>query len=116
LINDLGEPIDWYKTPFVSVVRLGLSDETKNKTNLLSQKKISAFQGNCSSNYTNVKNKLGLDYDFSLILKDVNTNEIKIDCHPLITITRYTNVSVRRIVAYTEDNQIKYGEMLLQVW
>ena len=116
LINDPGDPANWYSVNFNNVRRLGLSDETKKKTNFLSGKKILAFNGNCSENYTKIKEKLELDYDFSLILKDGISAETKINCHPQTTILRYTNITMKRIVAYEEDGVRKYGEMLLQVW
>ncbi|MEM5836434.1 MAG: hypothetical protein QXR09_02905 [Candidatus Aenigmatarchaeota archaeon] len=116
LINDPGDPVNWYLTNFNNVKRLGLLDETKNRTNFLSENKILAFEGNCSKNYQEVKRKLELDYDFSLILKDGKSGEIKINCYPSATIKRYTNTTIRRIVAYEKNGEISYGEMLLQVW
>jgi hypothetical protein len=60
-----------------------------------------------------VKKKLGIDYNFSLVLKDGKTGKIKINCSVPI-LPRYTRIT--RIVAYTENNEIKYGEMVLQAW
>jgi hypothetical protein len=111
LINDPGNPANWYTLNLNNVVRLGLSDEKENKTNLLSYNKILKFNETCNSNYPEVKKKLGLDYDFSLVLKE-GTSE-KINCSIPIT-RKYT--TIRRIVAYRDNNQVKYGEMILQVW
>jgi hypothetical protein len=112
LINDPGNPANWYQD-FDHAERLGLSDETRNKTNLLSGDKISKFNETCFSSYLEVKKKLGIDYNFSLVLKDGKTGKIKINCSVPI-LPRYTRIT--RIVAYTENNEIKYGEMVLQAW
>ena len=124
LINDPGDPANWYAFNFNNVIRLGLSDERENKTNFLSQNKISKFNEFCS-NYLEVKKKLGLDYDFYLILKDGETGEEKINCcaskidcsilDQTLGLTQ-TRATITRIVAYIENNQVKYGEMILQVW
>ncbi|MEM5766275.1 MAG: hypothetical protein QW423_01415 [Candidatus Aenigmatarchaeota archaeon] len=112
LINDPGEPANWYED-FDSAKRIGLSDETKNMTNFLSSIKISSFFSNCSVNYTKIKKKLDTDYNFIIILKD---SEDKIYfCSPQIILPSAVNITMRRVIAFKDDN-IKYGELLLQVW
>lgn len=120
LVNDPGEPLDWTLN-MANAKRIGLSDHSQNKTNLLSSIKIFALNLNCQgqSDYENVKSKIGLDYDFSLIMIEGGTGILKIDCRPSVTKFRYVNTTIRRIVAYVDysDNEkIKYGEMIVQVW
>jgi hypothetical protein len=111
LINDPGEPLNWNSG---NVKRIGLSDDKQNKTNLLSTTKISTLNSMCKSDYNLVKEKIGLDHDFSLFLIDGKTNQIKIDCHPPVAEFRQVNITIRRIVAYEDGNS--YAEMILQVW
>jgi len=117
LINDPGEPLEW-NLNFKDANRTGLSDHTQNKTNLLSGVKILALDSECQKNYDLVKEKMGLDHDFSLILIDRKTDKPKIEnCYPKsITKFRQVNITIRRVIAYEEDGNINYGEMILQVW
>ena len=65
LINDPGEPINWDSS---NVKRIGLLDETKNRTGLLSRSKIDKL---AKMNYQSVANGLGIDtskYRFSIII------------------------------------------------
>jgi hypothetical protein len=110
LINDPGEPINWENINFDNVKRLGLSDETKNKTNFLSESKIVAFNLNCS-NYEKIKEKLGTDYDFSVYLFD-SKGQTKIKCLPNTIAFRGINITISRMVAFGND----FGELVLEVW
>ncbi|MHA1744032.1 MAG: hypothetical protein ACTSV6_07260 [Candidatus Heimdallarchaeota archaeon] len=109
LVNDPGEPLDWYTDPS-STIRVGLSDETRNKTNFLSLAKINALDTECKKNsyngYYDVKRWLASDYDFSIILPG------EIDCHPPSTAVKSVNVTLRRIVSFDSG----YGELIIQMW
>jgi len=113
LINDPGQPLDW-NINFANAKRIGLLDQTQNKTNLLSGSKISAFNSSCQQNYDNVKNLMGIDNDFSLIM--ISGSETKISCSPPVTITRQIQTVIRRLIAYDDGGTIKYGELILQMW
>lgn len=120
LINDPGNPLDWTPNP-TNAMRIGFSDQGYNKTNLLSSTKISAFGSlNCLNlgTYSTIKNKLGLDYDFSLTLKN-STGARMIDCHPSISRFKNLNTTIRRVISYvdySDGGKIKYGEMVLMMW
>jgi len=115
LINDPGQPLNWH-LDFLNAERIGLSDHTLNRTNLLSGAKISVLNSKCQENYDNIKSLLGTDYDFLILLIEGGTGELKINCHPTVTKFRQFNTTIKRVVAYNEDGTIKYGEMILQVW
>lgn len=109
LINDPGYPIDW---DLASIKRLGFSDEKFNKTNYLSESKINMIGSNCVPGYDKVKDLIGTDLDFTLILIDRNNEQTIMYCSPTQIITRGINVTVRRIVAFDSS----YGELILQMW
>lgn len=110
LVNDPGEPTNWDRT---TVIRPGLLDETQNKTNLLSSNKINVFNTNCKANFNNVKNQLGSDFDFSILLVDRSDGSLKINCRPERTDIRVINISIRRVVAISPSG---FGELILQMW
>ncbi|MEM7818901.1 MAG: hypothetical protein QW403_02035 [Candidatus Aenigmatarchaeota archaeon] len=110
LINDFGEPVDWNLD---SVKRIGLSDNSKNKTNLLNLTKINLLQSFCNQDYYKVKEKIGSDFDFSLILFDLSNNQLLINCFPPHVIITPTNITVRRIAAFSSGG---YAEVIVQVW
>jgi len=111
LVNDPGEPINWNIT---HVKRVGLSDETKNKTNLLSIQKIRNLSLYCSSNYQDLCDKLGIiDYQFALNITDVKTNSLLVNCHPPQIISRRQKERITRIAAI---NSTDYVEIILEVW
>ncbi|MEM5772694.1 MAG: hypothetical protein QXL86_00475 [Candidatus Aenigmatarchaeota archaeon] len=111
LINDPGYPIDWYKGSFDNVKKIGLSDETKNKTNLISGIKLSSFFSNCSR----VREKLDVDYNFLISFKNI-TGSITGNCISQTQAQRAINITIVRVVAYVEGNEIRYGELMVQVW
>jgi len=113
LINDPGQPLDW-DVNFANATRIGLLDQTENKTNLLSGSKISTFNSTCQLSYSSVKNLMGIDNDFSLIL--ISGSETKISCNPPVITTRQIQVTIRRVIAFNEGGTIKYGELILQMW
>lgn len=117
LINDLGEPKDWNILPEDQrnkIKRIGLLDETQNKTNLISQTKATALNTICNSadGYEMIKSKIATDYQFSLILINRVNNETLINCFVSGAMTKPIRVDMRRIVAF--DNS--YGELILQMW
>jgi hypothetical protein len=119
LTNDPGKPLRWYADTN-DVTRVGLSDETKNKTNVLSLVKINTFDSECKKNsyngYYNIKKWLASDYDLSITLIDKtysSEGNVLINCHPPApTAVRAINTTVRRIVSFDSG----YGELIIQMW
>lgn len=116
LINDPGDSADW--DSLNSVKRLGFSDETKNKTNLLSLAKINKMRDLwsndfCAPGYEWVKSKIDSEFDFSLTLVNLITQELLINCLPPKVVITPTNITVRRIVTFSSGD---FGELIVQVW
>jgi len=112
LVNDAGQPSNWVLS---NVQRLGLSDEAYNRTNMLSSRKINLIggAGGCVAGYSNVQKWIGTTHQFSLVVKDITSNSVLINCQPLTVIPKATNVTVRRIVGLGANS---YGELVLQMW
>ncbi|MGC8812108.1 MAG: hypothetical protein ACP5O8_00775 [Candidatus Aenigmatarchaeota archaeon] len=114
LINDFGDPINWETfNSLDSVNRIGLSDNLRNKTNLLNLAKINKLKNFCNLNYEEVKKKVDSEFDFSLILFDLTNNNLLINCMPTKVVITPSNITVRRIVAFSSGG---YGELIVQVW
>jgi len=94
LINDPGEPINWKTSG--TIKRLGLNDETKNQTNLISYEKAAAFNVLCNLDYKKTLELLGTNYTLSVYLVD-NAGNVIISCsHPS---TGLFTINITRIVA-----------------
>jgi hypothetical protein len=112
LINDAGYPIDW---TIANVQRIGLSSNL-NKTNFLSKSKISSIGTSCNGGYTFIKNKIGAEDDFSLVIwqlpRQASDNPL-LSCFPSQIALRDINITIRRPVAFEGGG---YGELVLQMW
>lgn len=121
LVNDPGDPEDWwdeikYPSPD-SINRIGFSDESSNKPNLISMRKIMRFSTLCSD----AQQKLALERPFSVHVFNVSqtTGERNLlaECvspgFPTISI----NATVRRITALnnTETNELELAEVIVQM-
>jgi hypothetical protein len=119
LIDDPGEPADWenyLETPD-EIKRIGLADESYNQTNMISEQKIDFFEWFCSNNYEETKKKLGMDRDFSVIIKDIENDQLLVSCQPSQIKVTAINVTFRRIVAYNRLTGEKgYAEVIVQMW
>lgn len=118
LINDPGEPIDWDTS---SVKRIGLSDENFNKTNLVSESKISKLKDLCM-NYEEMLEKIGVDEPISIFIfkVDEQTGERTLfddfNCQPPITTVTRIKSKVTRITAYTDNGDVKMAEIIVEVF
>ena len=117
LVNDNGEPMNW-PTSLNPTKRLGLSDETANKTNMLSSEKIAAFISRCFSNYQETKDLLGLDTNAQMIvtISNIATNSPPMICTPQASeiISKGTEVvSITRIAAVNDGT---YANITVTVW
>jgi hypothetical protein len=111
LINDAGEPANW--SNINDIKRLGLSNETLNYTNYLSTTKIHQI-GICDdAKYEKVKGLLDIKNDFTLILTNVTSGDILINCTLNQTVFKKIAASISRIVAIDSGD---YGELTLEVW
>ncbi len=116
IINDPGHPTDWdilvgtIDEP--SIKRVGLLNHFENKTNLLSEDKIFAFETLCeNSGYSMVKKLVGVEDDFYIMIIDETNTFETIECKPEEIGEIKSNI--RRSVAFDSGN---YGEIIVQIW
>lgn len=111
LINDPGAPLDWNST---KVNRTGLSDSTKNKTNVLSINKINNFTQICngSNDYNRMKSLIDTEYQFSIELINRASSQLLINCTPPQPIAKAVKAEIRRTVAFG----LGYGELIVRMW
>ncbi|HDJ96520.1 MAG TPA: hypothetical protein ENG45_00420 [Candidatus Aenigmarchaeota archaeon] len=111
LINDPGDPPDWLKLRDKDIRRIGLSDENYNKMNLLNLSKITSF---CRS-YEFVKEKLGVEKDFIIMILDMSGNFNSVVCKGKVIGTNI-NVTVKRMVSYTDGKNFGLAQLIVQAW
>lgn len=115
LINDPGSPMDWNIDG--EIKRIGLSDHSKNKTNLLSEQKISKFNSSCDggAGYDKIKNLIGANHNFSIMLIE-KLSKIRINCAPAEL--GENAALIKRLVVFDSDGdgELDYGELIVQVW
>lgn len=115
LVNDNGYPINWQSNP-PTANRLGLSDETKNVTNMLSVAKINAFSSICSSDYSRVRQLLGLDLNTQMIvgISNIVSNTNMASCTPPQVVSKSTETfSITRLAAVNDGT---YANITVTVW
>lgn len=112
LINDPGEPLNWDVINFANVRRIGLLDHTQNKTNLLSKAKLDRLIFLCSTDYNSLKRKFGTDLNFQIFFKLEGSTAV---CSSP-SLPEKNKGSITRVFAYLEGAEVKYGEMMLNVW
>lgn len=110
LVDDAGAPANWrYGTPGIG--RIGLSDESANVTNLVSEEKLSAMKQMCAGGgYDTVKRLVGAKHDFSLVRVGSAGASEEI-CGP--GATGDVRASITRSVAFSTGD---YGKLILQMW
>lgn len=112
LINDPGNPPNWYASP--QIYRIGLSNESLNLTNYVSLAKINTFNNLCNSQggYSVVKNYVGAAENFTVVFYDLtNPGPPLISCQPPISFSSLINTSISRIVAIDSGD---VGELVVQ--
>ena len=117
LINDPGFKIDWdRRLPGEQPFRIGLNDEMKNVTNVVSGQKIAQLQTQCASSYSNVKKWLGAEEDFVIVITLMNADTGNPDavftCRPTSVLSRTLNATIKRFAGL---NSTHYAEIILQV-
>ncbi len=119
LINNPGEPSSW---TFATVKRIGLSNNTAGKQNLITMNKINELSNfNClvPSEYLSLQKKIATNKQVSLFILDINTiDEVRTPLYtcksPIIQKTAI-NTTIRRLTAYNDGNLIKTAEIIVQV-
>ena len=127
LVNDPGEPANWEppQTFLGSVIwwiqnifnpntikRIGLNDETENKTNLISKVKAETFNYLCNLYPERIQKWLDTNRSFAIYLKD-NEGNVLISCNTLAA-SQFV-ISVHRVVAISSGKKTNYGELILEL-
>jgi len=114
LVNDAGEPANWQTLVGTggesSIKRIGLSDESANVTNFVSEVKLSKMKDLCSASYANAKRMVGGGHDFSLVR--IGTSGVpETVCSP--GAVGDVKASITRLVAFSGGD---YGKVVVQMW
>lgn len=119
LVNDAGEPQDWDTLTNDKIIRIGLLDQTQNKTNLISLDKVTKLNGICGAQggYEVVRSKLGLT-DLSIFISfiDRQTGSVILTCSPPTATSPFILSNSTRTTAFRSQSAVGYGEFNLQVW
>ncbi len=119
LLNDPGEPKDWNNFPKTQIKRIGLSDYTTNKTNLILKSKIDKFHDfDCYTNFKEVQDKLSLNRSFSIFIFNITDNgnrDLLYNCSPLVFPKTGINATVKRITAMNNNGKIELAEIIVQM-
>lgn len=119
LVNDIGSPPDWntlVPDKTAQIKRIGLSDQTRNKTNLLSSPKIKALDGICLNETLGqhfLRSAIDTDLQFSVFLINKSSGGAEFSCQPAASNLRGFSVITKRVVAFDNGN---FGELTLQLW
>jgi len=114
MINSPGMPANWNALPYSQTVLFGLSNQTLNKTNLLSSAKIVSMNSTCVSlGQQAIQSKFYTDLEMSMIIVDRTDGSPRLDCNAPRNNTRGFSVTVRRIVAFDDG---RFGDLTLQMW
>lgn len=119
LVNDPGDPEDWWNEPLPNIERIGLSDENSNKTNLISKSKVDGL-GLLCYNFEDVQQKLALDKPFSIYVFEIDqtTGDRGI---PLVVCVSpdfpktTINATIKRITTLNESGNLKLAELIVQM-
>jgi len=108
LVNDVGEPANWYSLQINQIRRIGLLNESLNKTNVISITKTRMLNTTCNSGYRTFKQLLDLKNDISLI--------VYIGNNVLVNCTRPVGERVAKINRIISFDNGSYGEMIIWLY
>lgn len=120
IINNPGVPSDWDTATEGEIKRIGLLDHSQNKTNLLSEQKISKLNSLCSGDngYESIKSLIGAEHDFLIMLTELTgePGELRINCGS--TEFGENAALIKRLAVFDSENdgELDYGELVVQVW
>jgi len=108
LVNDCGDPANWYSVQVNQIKRIGLLNESLNKTNVISITKSINATRLCDSDYQRFKQLLDLKNDISLI--------VYIGNNVLVNCTRPIGERVARINRIISFDNGSYGELIIWLY
>jgi len=105
LVNDVGQPANWN---LGNVLRIGLLNETLNKTNVISITKVKYANKTCVENYNSFKQLLDLKNDINFVV--YLEGSMIANCSRLLG---ERAVKISRIVSFDNGS---YGELILWLY
>jgi len=101
--------------PTGEVKRIGLSDQTRNMTNLISSAKINEMGDICSTNYDSVLAELGIspNYQLNISIVDLTSDAVLVNCYPPVMVSRGAVARATRIAATDTGS---YVEITVSLW
>jgi len=108
LVNDVGEPANWYSLQINQIKRIGLLNESINRTNVVSITKARVLDTICNSNYQIFKQLLDLKNDINLIAY--------IGSNVLVNCTRPVGERVAKINRIISFDNGSYGELIIWLY
>jgi hypothetical protein len=108
LVNDYGDPPNWYSLPLDQIKRIGLLNESIGKSNVLSFIKISKANEICNLNYQKFKQLLDLKNDISFVV--YLNNNIVVSC------TRSFGERVAKVNRIVVFDNGSYGELVIWLY
>ncbi|MCX6821438.1 MAG: hypothetical protein NTW30_01535 [Candidatus Aenigmarchaeota archaeon] len=122
LINDPGQPANWNDSSVSKdqIKRIGLSDHSTNKTNLILKSKIDKFDStfNCDTNFKEVQDRLALNRSFSIFIFNITENgnrDLLFSCSSPVFPKTVINATVKRITALNNNGKIELAEIIVQM-
>jgi len=117
LVNHAGVPANWdllLPNNIGQIQRIGLLDQTTNKTNRISVAKVASLDFICDTQGQQfLRSRMMTDLEFSVIIVDRTDGSTELDCVSNTTNSRGFLVTTRRVVALDDG---RYGELTMQVW
>jgi len=108
LVNDCGHPANWYSLQTNQIKRIGLLNESLNKTNVISIAKSTRLNTICNSYYQTFKQLLDLKNDISII--------IYIGNNVLVNCTRPIGERAAKVNRIVSFNNGSYGELIIWLY
>ena len=108
LVNDVGEPANWYSLQINQTKRIGLLNESINRTNVVSITKARVLDTICNSNYQIFKQLLDLKNDINLIAY-IGSNVLANCTHPV----GERVAKINRIISFDNGS---YGELIIWLY
>ena len=111
LINDDGEPTGWPDVATANVKRIGLGEGSLGAFNILNTSKVLAFGGMCTNPPDTVKDLVGYEHNFFILINSTAPDTIPVECGALPPFESI--VVIRRVVAFDDGY---YGTFILYTW
>ncbi|MBI2546962.1 MAG: hypothetical protein HYW23_00765 [Candidatus Aenigmarchaeota archaeon] len=116
LINDGGQPNDWNARQISDVQRIGLSDASRNLTNLISRAKLDQLKNICvtGGDFQSIAQKLDIKNTTSItFIEHATHNDIIWICKSPVTTNKKTSFNVSRTVSIDGTS---FGELVVEAW